>query len=59
MILKTETTTGSQNTNMETDGEDIETPCPESPDNLHCNHWYDGDFCCFCDDPELFTLRTV
>lgn len=28
-----------------------ETPCPESDDGQHCNHWYDGESCCYCGDP--------
>lgn len=25
-----------------------ETPCPSSPDNRHCEHWYDGAPCHHC-----------
>lgn len=27
-----------------------ETPCAKSPDNMHCNHWYDGETCHYCED---------
>ena len=27
--------------------------CPCSTDNYHCEHWWDGDNCCFCGDFEL------
>lgn len=30
-----------------------ETPCPESLDGQHCNCWYDGDECCYCDDAKM------
>ena len=35
-------------------GPDWETPCPKSPDDKHCVHWYDAEGpCCYCkDDPE-------
>lgn len=28
-----------------------ETECPDSPDKVHCYHWYDGDECCYCGAP--------
>jgi hypothetical protein len=31
--------------------EEEETECPDSPDGAHCNHWYDGDQCCYCQLP--------
>jgi hypothetical protein len=31
--------------------EDEETECLESPDGLHCVHWYEGEACCYCVAP--------
>lgn len=31
--------------------QDCKTECPESDDGQHCNHWYDGDACCYCEAP--------
>lgn len=28
--------------------EDFDDFCPDSSDDLHCNHWYDGEPCCYC-----------
>ena len=28
-----------------------ETACPKGTEDIHCNCWYDGDKCHFCDDP--------
>jgi hypothetical protein len=33
--------------------DDWETTCPESPDDLHCVHWYDGEACHFCGDEAM------
>lgn len=30
-----------------------ETPCADSPDGIHCRHWYDGDACCYCAAPPM------
>lgn len=30
-----------------------ETDCPARGDKQHCQHWYDGEACCACDDPPM------
>ena len=26
--------------------------CPDSSDDIHCNHWHDGEPCCYCGSDE-------
>lgn len=45
--------------------DDWETPCPASPEDLepgqaflgHCNHWYDGEPCCWCGDNDPSSIE--
>jgi hypothetical protein len=35
-----------------------QTFCEKSIDGVHCEHWQDGDACCYCNDPKLSDKET-
>ena len=39
--------------------DDWETPCPNTDDNIHCEHWYDAYGCHQCGDPPPICPRTL